>query len=127
MAIQIKTVERAQPGVKGGGKKKFYASPVHDKEISLDGLTRAIEKTSTVNGADICAVLYAMVEEAVLGLSEGRIVRLGDLGSLRITLSSEGKDKAEEVTASAVKRTGVIFTPGSKLKDMLNNAKFKKV
>ncbi|MDR1120990.1 MAG: DNA-binding protein, partial [Dysgonamonadaceae bacterium] len=113
--------------VAGGGAKKFYASPVHDREISLDGLTKAIEKTSTVNGADIRAVLYAMVEEAVGGLSDGRIIRLGDLGSLRITLSSEGKNTAEEVTASAVKKAGVIFTPGQKLQEMLQSAKFTKV
>ena len=127
MAIRIKSVERGQPGVKGGGRKKYYAAPVHDREITLDGLTKAIEKTSTVNGADIRAVLYAMVEETVLGLSEGRIIRLGELGSLRITLSSEGKDKPEEVTSSAVKKTGVIFTPGAKVKEMLNSAKFTKV
>ncbi|MDR1652868.1 MAG: hypothetical protein LBS01_04350 [Prevotellaceae bacterium] len=127
MAIQIKSVERGQPGVAGGGVKKHYASPVHGKEISLEGLTKAIEKTSTVNGADIRAVLYAMVEEAVLGLEEGRIIRLGDLGSLRITLSSDGKDTAEEVTATAVKKAGVIFTPGAKLQAMLKSAKFTKV
>jgi hypothetical protein len=86
MSIQIKSVERGQPGVAGGGTKKYYASPVHGKEITLEGLTKAIEKTSTVNGADIRAVLYAMVEEAVAGLEDGRIIRLGDLGSLRITL-----------------------------------------
>ncbi|MDR2979584.1 MAG: hypothetical protein LBV02_03975 [Bacteroidales bacterium] len=127
MAIQIKAVERPQPGIAGGGIKKFYASPVHDREISLDSLTKGIEKTSTVNGADIRAVLYAMVEEAVNGLSEGRIIRLGDLGSLRITISSEGKDTAEEVTASAVKKAGVIFTPGKKLREMLDAARFTKI
>ena len=126
MAIQIKAVERPQPGVSGGGVKKFYAAPVHGKEISLDSLTKAIEKTSTVNGADIRAVLYAMVEESVLGLSEGRIIRLGDLGSLRITLSSEGVPTAEAVTAAAVKKAGVIFTPGAKLRDMLKAAKYTK-
>jgi predicted histone-like DNA-binding protein len=127
MPIQIKTVERPQPGVAGGGIKRYYASPVHDREISLEGMTRAIEKTSTVNGADIRAVLYAMVEEAVAGLADGRIIRLGDLGSLRITLSSEGKDTAEEVTAAAVKKAGVIFAPGKKLQEMLRNATFTKV
>ena len=127
MAIQIKSVERGQPGIAGGGVKKYYASPVHDREISLDGLTKAIEKTSTVNGADIRAVLYAMVEEAVNGLADGRIIRLGDLGSLRITLSSEGKETAEEVTATSVKKAGVIFTPGKKLQEMLGSAKFTKL
>jgi predicted histone-like DNA-binding protein len=127
MSIQIKSVERPQPGVAGGGVKKFYASPVQGREISLEDLTRAIEKTSTVSGADIRAVLYATVEEAVDGLSEGRIIRLGELGSLRITLSSEGKYTAEEVTAAAVKKASVIFTPGKKLQEMLRNAKYTKV
>jgi len=60
-------------------------------------------------------------------LSDGRIIRLGDLGSLRITLSSEGKATAEEVTAACVKKAGVIFTPGKKLQEMLKVAKFTKV
>ena len=42
MSIQIKSVERGQPGVAGGGEKKYYASPVHDREISLDDLTKSI-------------------------------------------------------------------------------------
>ena len=127
MAIRIKSVERSQPGIMGGGVKKYYATPVHDREVSLEGMTKAIEKTSTVNGADIRAVLYAMVEEAVSGLTDGRIIRLGDLGSLRITLRSEGKTTAAEVTAAAVKKTGVIFTPGKKLQEMLKTAAFTKV
>jgi predicted histone-like DNA-binding protein len=100
---------------------------VHDREVTLEGLTRAIEKTSTVNGADIRAVLYATVEEAVAGLEDGKIIRLGDLGSLRVTLSSEGKDTAEEVTAATVKRVSVIFTPGKKLREMLQNVKFTRI
>jgi predicted histone-like DNA-binding protein len=127
MPVQIKSIERPQPGVVGGGVKKFYAIPVHDREVTLEGLTRAIEKTSTVNGADIRAVLYATVEEAVAGLEDGKIIRLGDLGSLRVTLSSEGKDTAEEVTAATVKRVSVIFTPGKKLREMLQNVKFTKI
>jgi predicted histone-like DNA-binding protein len=127
MSIQIKSVERGVPGVSGGGVRKFYAIPVHDREVSLEGMTKAIEKTSTVSGADIRAVLYAMVEEAVSGLSDGRIIRLGDLGSLRITLRSEGKTTSEEVTAQSVKKAGVIFTPGKKLQEMLKAAKFTRV
>jgi len=123
MSIQIKAVERGQPGIAGGGARKYYASPVHGKEVSLDGLTRGMEKTSTVSGAAIRAVLYAMVEETVIGLSEGRIIRLGDLGSLRITISSEGRNTPEEVTATAVKKAGVIFTPEKKIAGNAENGK----
>lgn len=126
MPIKFKVIERGQPGVVGGGTKKFYASPVQSGELSLDALTKGIEKTSTVNGADIRAVVYAFVEEIVESLSDGRIVRLGELGSFRVTLSSEGKATADEVSSSSIKRAGVIFTPGSKIKDMLNAAKFTK-
>ena len=125
MPIKIKAVQKPQPGVVGGGVKKWYASPVmEEKDLTLQGLTKEIERASTVNGADIRAVLYAMVEIAVDALSEGKIVRLGDLGSLRITLSSEGKNTAAEVSARAVKKTGVIFTPGKMLQEMLSSAKF---
>ena len=127
MAIQIKTIKRVEPGIVGGGTKKYYANPVHDRELSLEGVTKIIERACTLTGADIRAVLYALVEEAVNGLSEGKIVRLGDLGSLRVTIHSEGKDTPEEVCATTVKKAGVIFTPGKKLKEMLRIARFEKV
>jgi predicted histone-like DNA-binding protein len=124
MSIKFKVIERGQPGVAGGGEKKYYANAVSAGELTLDGMTRAIEKTSTVNGADIRAVLYAMVEEAVENLSEGRIVRLGELGSLRVSLSSEGSASPAEVTAARVKSAGVVFSPGANIKKMLASATF---
>ncbi|MBN2614027.1 MAG: hypothetical protein JXB00_20890 [Bacteroidales bacterium] len=126
MPIKFKVIERGQPGVPGGGEKKHYASPIMEGEITLAGLTKAIEKICTVSGADIRAVLYALVDVSIDNLSEGRIIRLGDLGSLRVSLSSEGKATAEEVTANAIKGSSVIFTPGTRIKEMLSNVKFQK-
>ncbi|MBT0550899.1 HU family DNA-binding protein [Riemerella anatipestifer] len=126
MSIKYKTIQKAQPGVAGGGDKKFYASPVYQGEKTLEGLTKDIEKISTVSGADIRAVLYALVDVMQTSLSEGRIVRLGELGSMRVSLSSEGKAKEEEVTSAAVKSAKVLFTPGSDLKKMLQTLKFEK-
>lgn len=126
MPIKFKVIERGQPGVAGGGTKKFYASPIMDGEMTLDDLTKAIERACTVNGADIRAVLYALVDISIDNLASGTIIRLGDLGSLRVSLSSEGKDKADDVSASAIKGTNVIFTPGPRIKDMLNTVKYQK-
>ncbi|MCD5968510.1 HU family DNA-binding protein [Riemerella anatipestifer] len=126
MSIKYKTIQKAQPGVAGGGDKKFYASPVYQGEKTLEGLTKDIEKISTVSGADIRAVLYALVDVMQTSLSEGRIVRLGELGSMRVSLSSEGKAKEEEVTSVAIKSAKVLFTPGSDLKKMLQTLKFEK-
>lgn len=126
MTIKFKVIERGEPGVVGGGTKKFYASPVMDGEINLNDLTKAIEKICTVSGADIRAVLYALVDVSIDNLGNGTIVRWGDLGSLRVSLSSEGKATAEEVKASAIKSTSVIFTPGTRIKEVLGAAKFQK-
>ena len=71
-----------------------------DGELTLAGLTKAIEKICTVSGADIRAVLYALVDVAVDSLADGTIVRLGDLGRLRITISYEGKATVEEVNGN---------------------------
>lgn len=126
MAIKFKAIERGEPGVAGGGTKKFYANIVTDGEVSIDELTKAIERMCTVNGADIRAVLYALVDVSVDQLANGKIIRLGELGSMRMSLSSEGKPAIEEVTASVIKGTSVIFTPGQKIKEMQNNLKFQK-
>ena len=126
MPIKIKPVAKGQPGVTGGGDKKYYASPVMDGDMDLDVLTKSIEKISTVSGADIRAVLYALVDVSIDGLSKGAIIRMGELENLRITLNSEGKLTPQEVTGAAVKKAGIIFTPGSRMKEMLKTVKFQK-
>jgi len=127
MAIRFKVVEKGKPGVAGGGEKKFYASANATGETSLEDLTKLIEKISTVSGADIRAVLYAMVDAMQDNLNQGRIVRLGELGSLRVSISSEGMPTAEEVNASVIKGSKVIFTPGKNIKKMLDTLEFKKM
>ena len=127
MAIKFKAIEKAQPGVAGGGQKKFYASAQSNGDLTLAGLTRLIEKSSTVSGADIRAVLYAMVEAMEGALENGQIVRMGDLGSLRVSLSSNGEATADAVKASSVNNARVIFTPGKGIRKMLSDLSFEKV
>lgn len=126
MPIPIKVIQRGQPGVAGGGTKKYYASNVTTGETDIEALTSKIEKISTVSGADIRAVLYAMVDVAVDELSDGKIVRLGDLGAIRISISSEGHEEEKDVSANSVKGKKVLFNPGSKIKSLLKTLSFFK-
>lgn len=126
MSIKFKVVEKGQPGVAGGGIKKFYASASSTGEMTLTKLTKRIEQTSTVSGADIRAVLYAMVETMQDALEDGQIVRLGDLGSLRISISSNGEETAEDVTSRSIKSAKTVFTPGKNLKSMLKTLEYEK-
>lgn len=127
MAIKFKVIERGQPGVAGGGEKKYYASANTTGEVTLAGLTRQIEKISTVSGADIRAVLYALVDVMQDSLANGQIVRLAEMGSLRVNISSEGEEQAADVGTSSIRNARVIFTPGKGIKDMLKTLDYVKV
>jgi predicted histone-like DNA-binding protein len=127
MAVKYKVIERGQPGVAGGGDKKFYANTVTNGELTLETLTKRIEKISTVGGADIRAVLYSLVDVMQDGLESGTIVRLGELGSLRISISSNGETNEEDVSVHSIKSSKCIFTPGKELKKMLKNLEYEKV
>ena len=82
MSIKYKVIPRGQPGVPGGGTVNYYAYTNITGEVDIDELTRSIEKISTVSGADIRAVLYALVDVAMDELADSNIVRLGDLVSI---------------------------------------------
>ena len=126
MSVKIKAVAKGRPGVVGGGDKKYYAVPVSDGEMDLDALTKSIEKISTVSGADIRAVLYALVDVSIDGLSRGAIIRMGELGNLRISANSGGKATPEEVNGACIKKANIVFTPAARLKELLKNLKFVK-
>ncbi|MCK0205405.1 HU family DNA-binding protein [Ornithobacterium rhinotracheale] len=47
--------------------------------------------------------------------------------AMRVSISSEGKSKEEEVTTASIKGAKVVFTPGKDLKKMLNNLTCEKL
>ena len=124
MSVKFKVIEKGQPGVIGGGDKKFYASVKLDGDMTLAGLTKSIEKISTVSGADIRAVLYALIDVMTVSMADGKIIRLGEMGSLRVSLSSHGEDTKEDVKSAIIKLAKVLFTPGKEIKNMLHNLKY---
>ncbi len=126
MSVTYNVIQRGEPGVAGGGTKKFYASAISTGEANINALTNRIEKISTVSGADIRAVLYSLLDIVPDELAEGNIVRIGDLGNFRLSISSEGHDTEEEVSADSIKKARIIFTPGPKFQQMLNNVTYTK-
>ena len=82
-----------------------------------------IEKICTVSGADIRAVLYVMVDVAIDNFAKGTIIRLGDLRSLRVTLSSKGEATAEKAKSGIHKRCRCYFH--ARLPDPVDNGQCK--
>ena len=126
MSIKYNIIQRGEPGVPGGGTKKFYLTAKRDRLVDLDELTDEVTALSTVNGADVSAVLYGLVEIVIKMIKQGHTVELGKLGFLRASISSSGSDTEEEASPANITGRRVIYRPGGKIKEMLNNLKFTK-
>lgn len=125
MPIKYNVIDRTNPR-DPEAPNKFYASSVISGKSDIDEITERIEKISTVSGADIRAVLYALVDVVPSLLSDGKNVNIGDMGTFRVSVSSNPSDAFDEVTSKNIRGSKIIFTPGKKFKQMLNNLTFEK-
>jgi predicted histone-like DNA-binding protein len=105
---------------------KFYAQVQTSGDVSMREMCERIEQSCTVTKADVYAVLVAMENVIIDALKGGEIVRLGDLGTLRVSLSSKGALTEKEYNTSLITRKRIIFRPGVVLGEALANLTFTK-
>lgn len=127
MPIKYNVIEKPEPGVTGGGTKKWYASVKTDGETTIDQLTKAIEKFSALSEADIRGVIIALENVIVDEIANGKIIRLDKLGSFYPSLSSGGAATQEEFSVALIKGAKVNYRPGKRIEDALKTATFSKV
>lgn len=127
MAIKYQSQERVEPGVEGGGRRRYYARIVTDGEVTIDDIVKDIEKFSALSEPDIRGVIIALENVIQDKLADSKIIRLEKLGTLYPSLSSEGRDKEEDVDANCIKKVGVNYRPGPRILKAMQTAGFKKV
>ena len=106
---------------------KYYAQAQASGDVGLDEISTRVEKACTVHSADVVAVLKALEDEMVDGLSRGEIVRLGNIGTFQVGLRSRGAEKAEDFKAANISKARVNFRPGPVLADAMKTLNFSKV
>jgi predicted histone-like DNA-binding protein len=106
---------------------KYYGHVQASGDIDIREMSERIQATCTVHKSDVFAVLVALEDVIVEALKSGEIVRLGDLGSLQIGISSKGAETEEDFSESLIKKTRINFRPGSALMGALTNLTFAKV
>ena len=126
MPIKYNLIERGEPGVTGGGTKKWYAVATNDGELTVDDLTKQIEKFSALSEADIRGVIIALENVIQDNLANGKIIRLDKLGSFYPTLSSRGADTEEGFDTSYIRGANVRYRAGTRISNALKTTTFKK-
>ncbi len=107
--------------------RKYYAFPKASGVVDVRALAKRISRESTISTMDTAAVLEGLLQVIPDLLLEGNIVKLGDFGTFRLSLSSEGVENPDEFNASLIKKTNLLFRPGSEFKNQLKNVKYTKV
>lgn len=125
-ALTYSVVERKDPqNPEMGGK--YYAQAQARGEAGIRELSQRIQQTCTVTRADVLAVLTALEDVISDCLANGEIVRLGELCSLRVSVSGEGTVTKDEYHPGLITKKRILFHAGQTLSNMLSTLKYQKV
>ena len=106
---------------------KYYGHVQAKGDVSIREMAEHIQASCTVTKSDVYAVLVALEDVIIDALKGGEIVRLGDIGSFQIGISSKGAVTEEDYSDSLIKQARITFRPGLPLKGILSNLSFEKV
>ncbi len=119
MSQKFKLVKlNAKPGQPEKGQK-YFAISVSTGVTKLEGLCELISARSTVSSADVKAVLDSLNFVVDHELRAGRIVRIGELGSMRVSFGSEGVEEEKSFSTQMIRKPRIVFSPG----EVLNNTR----
>lgn len=111
------------------GDYLFYPAPASASVTNIEQVAAEISARCTLTRADVVGVLKVLEEQVERALLEGYTIRLGHLGSFRLTTSAEATDDKDAVSAALVKKARVRYTPSVWIKQKLQkkNVHFKRI
>ena len=103
--------------------------PVKQKQetLTLRDFAKRISRESTVSSMDAMAVLEGLLQIIPDEISNGKIIKLGDFGTFRSTISSERSASETEFHVSKIKGLNVRFRPAKEFSKQLANIDFQLV
>ena len=125
MAVKVRKITR--PLLTDRTQSRWYLTQSKSGTVKLEEIGARLEKSSSLSAGDINNGLTNLVDELPVYIGMGQTIQLGDFGTFRISVSSEGADSAEALTARNIKKAKLVFLPGTKLKQKLSTLSFEVV
>lgn len=123
--VKYKVVARINPQDKEE-EKRYYPCAKSMGELTLEDMCKLIEKNCTLTSTDIMAVLNATDEVMREQLANSMIVRVGNLGHMRLSLSGKGALTPEKFTVGHITKARIIFTPSKATKKALKVLEYER-
>lgn len=98
---------------------KYYAVPSSKGLLSTEKVCKEITVNTTTSVGEMYDAFRAMSERIPELLLNGNSVRLGDLGTMRISFGSSGADSPEEFKANMIRDVKIVFQPDARLVDKI--------
>ncbi|MDR2091844.1 MAG: hypothetical protein LBP58_00760 [Azoarcus sp.] len=117
MSVKVRKIQRPLP--RETDQKRWYLTQSKSGTVKLEDISARLEKSSSLSAGDIGNVLTNLIDELPVYIAMGQTIQLGDFGTFRISVSSEGAETAEALTARNVKKAKLVFLPGTRLKQKL--------
>ncbi len=122
--IDFEVKNRVMPIGEKKGQTVYYAAPKNVQRITPRQLENEIVRATSLSRGDVRNALTTLAEFVNNGLQQGAAVDLGDLGLIKVVITSQMVNTPQEVTDTILKTPVIRFFPKQ---DMLNAAKQVKV
>lgn len=108
--MQYKLIQKRNPANR---KKlpKWYAAPVNNGKITPFQLNRRALVRSSLDKDTVKNTIDALTQEITELLLNGYSVSFNNMGTFRVSFSSEGVSKAEDFSTEMINNLKIIFTP----------------
>ena len=123
MSIFLKPVQRHNPMEKDA-PMKWYPVQYTTKLVDENEVAELIADETTLNPMEAQMAIRQLRKVVQRLLLDGKSVKLGNWGTFNVTLSTEGVDKKDDLTARNVKAVNINFQPGDVLKTAMKKAEF---
>ena len=110
----------------GVREEKYFAVPKTKGTLELEEIAKEIGGRSIAKESAVLAVLKELSNVMKRNLTNGYNIKFEGIGTFGVAITSEGFDKADDITAREVEYSKVTYRPDSDLVRILKDMKYTK-
>jgi len=126
MALKYKIASTKKPGQGKEGEQIWFPKLTGTSQADLNQIAQILAQRSSASQADVYLIVMGLVDLIPELLSEGKTVKLDNLGTFRLHARVETASSPNEVTVHKIKELRMSFLPDKRIKQALKVIKVKK-
>ncbi|MDR1003442.1 MAG: hypothetical protein LBL97_00320, partial [Prevotellaceae bacterium] len=113
--IKYRLVRKVNP-MKKGEPAKWYGNPIVNEKVDTRALSTEGTEFTSLSPNEFESAMYELGHKLARGLIAGNSIKINDLGTFRLSFSSDGVAEVTDFYAQTmIKDPHIIFTPEKSL------------